>query len=250
MPKNNKSIDKKSQQVTAKLIRESQQQAKRDLTEKWRFLRKVGAYQTKDTAAQVRLTKSRIREINKRFNEIQQEMRELRRGRSIYPIELISYKTPSGKTRVKYDLRPKFQFVKTKYKPKISSGVSKTRTGYILQKTDSRAKMSINKKGEVIERIGRRKRVKTKYSGEDMLRLIESLDGGTYKWKKKEIISFNRFGSVPEFISGREQAVARIAKYLHDVIDNWKKEDADRFLETSYIEFITEDDDAIIPLDD
>lgn len=249
VPIKNNPIGRQSQQVTAKIIRESQQQAKRDLTEKWRFLRKVGAYQTKETAAQNRLTKSRIREINKRFTEIQQTMRELRKGRSIYPIELISYKTPSGKTRVKYDLRPKFQFVKTKYKPKISTGVKKTKTGYILQKTSSGAKMSINKRGDVIERIGRTKRVKTKYSGDDMVRLIEALDSGKYKWKKGEVISFNRFGSIPEFISGREQAVARIAKYIQEVITKWDSKDAERFLNLSHIEFITQEAEDLIPIE-
>lgn len=249
MPKKTTTPNSKSQvSATKKFVSESQRQAKKDLTERWRFLRKIGAYQTKETAAQSRLTKSRVREIEKRFKEIQKSMRHLERGRTVYPVQLKTKTSKAGRKSTFYDWTPKYTFVKTKKKkPKIESGIFKTRTGYIIPRSSPQAKVSISKKGEIIETVGRTRRRKTKYTDKDLVKLLKQFDEGTYPFKKNDLIVFHVWGSQNVTIQDTPDAARAISNYIKNILNNMDPETLARFLKASWLEFVedTGEDEAI-----
>lgn len=241
VPRKNTVPNSKSQVSAAKkLVAESKRQAKKDLVEQWRFLRKIGAYQTKETAAEMRLTDSRIRAIQKKMREVQ-SMKKLVRGHVVRPVKLYSYKTKSGRAKVKYDFTPSFQFVRTKNKPIITQGIRKVgKKGYIVENTSFGSKISINKKGEIIERKGRTQRKRTKYRGKDLLDLLEKFDKGTYKFKKHDLVVFHRWGHPHSVIDSRPEAARLISDYISELRQKMDAKTFDDFIDASDIEIISE----------
>lgn len=240
VPRKIKPPNSKSQVSAAKkLVQESQKQARKDLVEQWRFLRKIGAYQTKDTAAEIRLTKSRVREIQRKMREIQ-SMKKLVRGHTVRPVKLFAYRTPSGKMKTKYDFTPSFQMVRTKNKPLVSVGVKKVGKGYIVETSSYGSKISINKKGEIIERRGRTTRKRTKYRGKDLLALLDKFDKGTYKFKKHDLIVFHRWGHQSSVIDSRPEGARLISNYISELRQKMDDKTFDDFINASDIEIISE----------
>lgn len=230
---------KSNNQVTAtkKLVKQVQTEARKDLLERWRALKTLGVYNSKATIALKNLTKAREKEIKKRFNEIQQEMRELKRGRSVYPFELISYQTPSGKTKTKYKLRSKFQFVATKKKPVVTQGVLKTGRGYIIRKYHADGKISVNKKGEIIERRRGSVNRRTRYSGDDLLKLIDKWESGKWKWKPGEMVVIYRFGDENHtWLANKDNAMRELARYFKEVVPRMDERTQNAMMRT-YLEF-------------
>lgn len=175
-------------------------------------------------------------------------MRTLKRGKTVYPVQLRAHKTPSGKTVTRYELDKKFQFVKTtKKKPKVESGTYKTRKGYILQKTHPDAKITITRSGEIVETLGRTRRRKTRYKQRDLLKLLDKFDKGEFKFKRNEMVSFHKFGAPHMTIDGKEAAMRFISNYIKDAEGKFDPATFQRFWEHSYLEFIedTENDETL-----
>lgn len=241
MPKQSKTPSIKSQvSATKKLIAQSKKQANSDLVNQWRFLRKIGAYQTKETAAAVRLTDSRIRAIKAKMREVN-SLKKYVRGHTVRPVKLVSYKTPSGKVKVKYDFHPSFTAVRTKNKPIIEEGIKKVGKGsYIVETTSLGSKVSINKKGEVVEVKGKTRRVRTRYKGRDLIKLLDKFDKGKYKFKKHDVIVFHRWGHPTSSIAYDTEAARLLSNYVNDMRAQMTPDTFDRFLSASYVEIISE----------
>jgi hypothetical protein len=238
VPKKNKSPSSKSQvSATKKLIRDSQKQAKRQLADQWRFLRKIGAYQTKETAAEIRLTDSRVRAIKKKMREIQSQ-KKLVKGRVVRPIVYGERKTRSGKTIVDYHFSPHFDFIRTKNKPSAIEGVRKVGKGLIVEKTRPNSKIRVTKKGDIVEVIGKQQRTRKRYKGRDLLKLLDEFDNGTYKFKKHDFFVLHKWGSANEVISSSQDGVTLLSQYVETLSKTMDINTFDSFINSSYIEII------------
>lgn len=244
MPRNNKTIISKSQQrALEKMRRDAEKQRNKDLKLQWQFLRKIGAYNTKETAAEMRLTNSRIKAIRKKMREIN-SLKKLVKGKTIRPVQLVSYVTPSGKSRLKYDVNNHFQFIRTKKKTKLESGVRKTKKGVIVEKSFF-GKVSINNKGEIIERVGRVKRKRTRYKGNDLLKFVDDIQRGKIKLNKNEWIMLHSFGHPMHSID--YQTPDLFSQYIQHLHRTMSEKVYEHYIDSSYVEIQTIIDDAPEP---
>lgn len=223
--------------TTSSGISQLSKESKKELTAQWRFLKKVGAYNTKETAAEMRLTKYRVKEITRRFREIQDEMAEVKHGRTVRPIFMREKKTKRGKSII-FDLLPQFKFIRTKKKTPIKKGALQTKKGVIVRKSNKDAKIGIDKKGNIIEYVGNTRRIKRHYTGKQLLDLLDKIEAGKYKWKKNEIITFHKFGNPFLTISGRDDVIDLIRSYIQNVQARWGEKEKENFNKASYLEFI------------
>lgn len=238
MPKKNTPPRIKKQSPTAKkLIAASQKQAAKDFTAQWRFLRKIGAYQSKETAAQSRLTASRIRAIKKKMAEIQKQ-KMYKAGRVISPVQFGARKTKSGKTVFDYHLNDNFGFVRSKKKPSAIEGVKKVGKGYIVEKTKPSAKIRINKKGDIVEIIGKQQRLKRRYSGEDLLKLMRDIENGQIKFKRHDFLVFHLWGRPASIVDSPASAARLMNSYIQEKMMQMSPDVMAAFLKSSYLEII------------
>lgn len=238
VPKHSKSSNRGKQlsSATKKLISESQKQARKDLADQWRFLKKIGAYNSKESVAQIRLTDSRIRAIKKKMHEIQKSGKYLK-GRVIHPAVLETYTTKSGKVKTRYALHPAFVAVRSKNKPKIENGV--TRLGkdrYIIESTGYGAKIRINKNGDVVEVRGKTRRIRTRYKGKDLLKFAIDLDEGRIKIPKGQYMELYKWGSGNAKFPIYYDAPSALLGYLKELMEEMPPELADRFIRASFVE--------------
>lgn len=236
--KNKTPSNKKQVAAIKKLAMATEKERARQLTEKWRFLRRIGAYNTKETASLNRLSAHRMREIEKRFKEIQ-KMKKLVRGRTIRPImeKLIPLK--SGKTKLSYGFSPQYTFVKTKQKTDIIEGVRKTKRGYIVEKSGSVDKVKINRKGEIVEKKDGMTRTRRKYRGRDLLKLVKQIDDGTFKFKKNDMMVFHRWGQPNSVWTAVEESAVELSRYISQMQRTMDADTYEKFIDSSYVEFIT-----------
>lgn len=238
MPKKNTpSRIKKQSPATKKLVRATQQQARKDLTAQWRFLKKIGAYQSKETAAQNRLTESRIRAIRKKMGEIQ-KLKMYKNGRVISPVEFGARKTRGGKTIFDYHFNQNFGFVRSKKKPSAIEGIKKAGKGYIIEKTKPDAKIRINKQGDIVETIGKQQRLKRRYSGEDLLKLMRDIENGEVKFRPHDFLVFHLWGRPASIVDSPASAARLMNAYIQEKMMQMAPDTIARFLKSSYLEII------------
>lgn len=238
MPKTTR-IKRKGQGVSkqfASITAQAEKQYKRDLIAKWKVLSKIGAYEAKQTIAQVNLTKSRIRAIEKTFKQIQRQGKSVS-GRVVRPLTEITTLSKKGNINKRYDTSPFFDFVRTKVKTQVRQGIIPTRKGYIVEKTSKEAKVSINKKGEVIETSKGRKRKLKVYRGEQMAELIRQLDTGETKIKTGELYILKKWGS-PDAVIHYDDEIGGVllGRYWSGFMQEIKGNKLESFLKHTVIE--------------
>jgi hypothetical protein len=224
----------------AAIRKEAERERKRDLVAKWKALQRLGAYQSKVSAAQSRLTSSRIKAIEKTFKEIQRHGKSVA-GRVVRPLSQVSILTPKGNIKKRYDTSGYFDFVRSKIKTDLKTGVIKTRKGYIVEKTRKDAKVKINKKGEIIETIKGLKRKLKLYRGQDVLQMLKDMESGKLKLQEKELILIKKWGSPDAVIHLRENSGLLIeGRYWLEFLGKNPQRVIDSFLKHTVIERITE----------
>lgn len=238
MPKkNNAPSAKKQVAATRKLITESRRQAKKDLAAQWKFLRSIGAYHTKESAAQSRLTDSRIRAIKKKMAEIQKQ-KMYRKGNVIPPVEFSARKTKTGRTVFDYHLNKNFAFVKTKKKPSAIEGVKKVGRGFIIEKTRPGAKVRVNRRGDIIEIMGNERRIKRRYKGKDLLALIEGIKKNKMKFRKHDFLELHFWGQPTVAIGSPADAAHLMMQYIEDNMASMNDDRLRKFLAHTYVEIV------------
>jgi len=235
MPKKTKSKSTKKQaSALNKLLDKALTNRDRQLTEKWRLLRKLGVYQSTEAPAMKRLTNFRRKEINRKFNEIQTMKSYDYKGRVVRPITEKVVETKRGK-EVRYDLTKRFAFVKTKNKTNVIEGVRKTKTGYIVEKPANVEKIGINKKGEIVETKGEFRRARNRMRGRELLKFLNELETGKRKLKPRQYISMHRWGARADAI---EFDGPQFVKYMTTIEQEMRDEIYGEFVDTTYIELI------------
>lgn len=244
MPKkNSKPIATKQPVTTKKLIAAAKKQADQDLVEQWRLLRAIGAYNTKETASAKKLTDARIRAIKKHMKEINKK-KKLVKGKTVRPIRSAIKTFKNGKTKLVYEISPHYAFTKTKHKPKVSS--VRTKKGVIVEKSFFADKVKVLKNGDIVEYRGKLRSRRTRYSGDDLLKLIDKFDKGTYKFGKHDIVVLHNWGAPASQISSEPEAAQMISNYIRGLQRSMVPEQFQRYVEASYIEFITVKEDATV----
>jgi hypothetical protein len=222
----------------ASIARDAERELRRDLTAKWRELRRIGVYNTKETAAQSRLTKARIRAINKHFKEIQRNGKSVG-GRVERPIVLQTTLTKKGNIRTRYKTSGHFEFIRTKQKTELRSGITKTRKGYIIEKTSKQAKVRLNKRGQVVESVGGVQRRLVLYKGKDMMQLLDDMEKGRYKLEPGEMIVLKKWGSPNATISvDDETGAVLLGGYWSGFLKDQPRAVTESFINHSVIEII------------
>lgn len=240
MPKKNKTPARKKQaSVINNLLDKAIVNRDRQLTEKWRFLSKIGVYTSKDKPGMKKLTPFRRREINKRFNELQSMKSYDYRGRVVRPVTEKVVTTKKG-SRITYAFNNRFAFVRTKNKTDVIEGVRKTSKGYVVEKPANVEKIGINKKGEIIETKGEFRRSRNRMRGRELLRYLEDLKSGKKKLKPRQYISMHRWGSRSDSI---EYDSPQFIKYMTNIEQEMRDEIYGEFVDTTYIEIIQYGDD-------
>ncbi len=237
MPTNNKPRRTKKQAAAIKLQAAAARERKAQLKEKWALLRRIGAYNTKETAALNRLTKHRMAEIEKRFKEIQ-KMKKLVRGKTVRPITEKVVMTKSGKTKLVYDFSPQFTFVKTKNKTDVIEGVRKTGKGYIVEKSGNVDSIKIARNGEIIEKKGGMTRRRRKYRGRDLIALVKAIDDGAFKFRKNDLMVFHRWGQPNSVWTAVADGAKELSRYVSEMARTMDASTYERFVDASYVEFI------------
>lgn len=184
---------KSSRKSIHKKITQVQRDRESDLVAKWRALKKLGLINTRNNPSKKHLTSRLKTKINKEFYAIQGEGQYVR-GKTIRPFIKETVKTKSG-IHVKYNLSDYFHLIKTKNKTEIRTGIIKTSKGYLAQKKSKNSRVTINKKGEVLETIGKERYRKKSYSGAAILDLYTKAKDGTLKIPRGERMVLNKFGS-------------------------------------------------------
>lgn len=227
---------KKQASAIKKLADSAAKEQRRQLTEKWRVLRQIGAYNTKVAAAQSRLTKSRMREIEKRFKEIQ-SMRKLVGGKTVRPFTEIFTETKRG-AKTKLGFSPHFTFVRTKNKTTFEDGVRRTSKGYIIEKPAGVSRVSVDKKGRLTEYIDGKRKIKSKYRGKDLLKLMDQIDKGNFPFRKNDLLVLHFWGSPNKYVSADESTATFLARYIEQKEATMDIETYRRFISSSYVEII------------
>lgn len=235
MPKKTKSKPAKKQaSALNKLLDKALTNRDRQLTEKWRLLRKLGVYTSTETPAMKRLTNYRRKEITRRFNEIQTMRSYDYKGRVVRPITEKVVETKRGKN-IRYELTNRFAFVKTKNKTNVIEGVRKTNTGYILEKPPNVEKVGINKRGEIVETRGEFTRARNRMRGRELLKFLNELESGKKKLKPRQYISMHRWGARADAI---EFDAKQFVGYMTGLEQEMREEIYGEFVDTTYIELI------------
>lgn len=224
----------------AAVAREAEKEFKADALAKWRILNKLGAYNAKANIKQANLSKSRIRAIEKKFKEIQRQGKFVS-GRTVRPLQKISYLTPTGRIKQKYDTSGFFDFVRSKVKTGVRTGIQKTSKGYIVEKTKRGAKIRINKKGEIVETYGGIKRKLKYYKDKQILGLMDDVESGKFRLKDKEILIFHKWGTKSDVFSfdDNDDLVNQFLPYVSGLMATMPPKVFERFINLSEIEIVT-----------
>lgn len=177
----------------------------RDLVLKWRALRKIGAYPTKELPAKSRLTKSRREAISKKFRDVQglgtyqdgtvyRPFHKQAEEKPIYKIDEMGRQRFVGTRKTeRYIVDPDhFQVFKKKAKA-IPGDALKTSKGFIAPKLPNE-KLRITKEGKV-ETAQVKGGAKTRFTREplsgpaEILTLIDDVISGRLKFKNNEGLS-------------------------------------------------------------
>ncbi|MGC8541027.1 MAG: hypothetical protein ACP5QA_10410 [Phycisphaerae bacterium] len=205
-----KATARKAIQYRLKKIERQKKEKDRDLLEKWRALRSVGVYQTKDIPSLSKLTKARRAEIKKKFDATQ-NLARYENGEAYRPFHLQEYtkkiykRDSLGRDRQigirrynKYELdKDHFQVVKGKTKEKIPESIS-TKTGFLAAKGPNE-KIRITKAGH-IEITQSQSGARTIFTREplsgpiDFIRLIDDIKNGRIKLHKGEALQLRSNG--------------------------------------------------------
>jgi len=205
--------------------------ADRELVLKWRALRKVGAYDTKELPATKRLTKSRRAEITRKFRDVQnlgtyQEgevyrpfHREVRKT-SIFKIDEMGRQRYVGQRKSeRYVIDPDHFQVFKKHKVAAPGDALKTSKGFIAPKLPNE-KLRVTKSGKV-ETTEVKGGALTKFTREplsgptEFLRLLNDILAGRMKFKKNEGLALwnNGFREAHYGQSAVEQLARRMQRY-------------------------------------
>lgn len=221
MPKKDITSINKARQALLKLGRESLKRSRQkaaaqrdaELVAKWRALSKTGLLKTTATPAKSRLTRSRIASINSAFNKLQRAG-HYENGKVNHPLQRQEYKTPSGKSRVKYTFSDNFKFLKSTKKVKETRGVIKTKKGYIIEKSKD-SKVWIDKHGELKTKSHGIIWTSRTYNGEEILDLYRAIKEGDIKLTERNFLAWNPWGgSASRSVTDNDLFIKLIDEYV------------------------------------
>jgi hypothetical protein len=195
LSKNSKRALNAATKKAQKKVKQVRHQRDLDIISQWRALKKVGAINTKSNPSLKALTPSVKRSISKAYRELQ-SVSHYAGGRLHHPLVKEQFKTKSGQKRTRYKVGQYFQFKKTKEKLKddFETGVIKTKSGYIFEKSVPSAKIRI-RKGELVEKAHGVKWLRKAYRGEAILKLRDDLQNGRLKLKPGQYLNYKPWGS-------------------------------------------------------
>jgi len=219
----------------AKIKQTAKKKADKDLVERWRVLKKLGVYDTKENPALSKLTKSRRADISRKFNQVQ-SIASYQEGEAYAPLHKHTFKKPiykidamgraiqtGTKEYERYDLdTDHFQLVRGKTKEKLPDSM-KTAKGLLAAKMPDE-KLRIDKDGKVV--ITKRKDVgatvfsRLPISGPvEFLQFIDDAKAGRIKLGANEGIQLLNNGerlkkNVYHGQGGLMRLVARLERYL------------------------------------
>ncbi len=198
-------------QQAARVKREAEKNVKRELVASGRLLRRIGIIQTKERISQKTLTKSVAAKVRKAIRETN-AMGHYTKGHVERPIKLVRI----GK-RVKAELAPHFQFIRTKKTPKTKAGIIKTKKGLLVEKENELGRVRIGKAGYLVETdeytSGGITITREGLNGEEILELVEAIKDGRFKIPKNSVLTmFN-------FIYGRGNRPFVGQSYPYDDLD-------------------------------
>jgi hypothetical protein len=229
-----------------------------ELVQKWRALRKIGAYSTKENPALSRLTKYRREEIKRKFERVQ-DLTQYEDGESYQPFHKHTYKKTttkfnqygqvvkkSVKEHQRYELdTDHFQMVKGKAK-QTPSGSIKTNKGLLVAKSPNE-KIKITKDGtvKIEETKNKAKTIFTRIplSGAlDFIKLMDDIENGRLKFKKNEGLKLENNGRPNGLYYGKNvmNLVRLMKRYMGGALmrHNGGKGNFDDWADNSEISFI------------
>ena len=205
-------------------------ETEKDLVAKWRALRSLGVYSTKETPAAERLTKSRRAAINQKFAQVE-NLAHYENGEVFRPLHKVTkpksvvIRNPLGQTVKKYQResvsykldKDHFQFLRTKTKAKIPNAI-KTAKGELIAK-GANEKIVITKKGKVktVQTAGAAKTVFSREPLEgpfEFLLLAEDIKAGRIKLRKGEWLALYSNGKKKAKLTINRDTVGLLAALL------------------------------------
>lgn len=195
-----------------KAIKSAQQERDKDLVAQWRALRRYGYLRTTETPSLSRLTESRKRAIRNAYRDAQ-SMGTFAQGKVMRPLEKHAFEITTTyydkrtkryrttkRTKIKYELAPRFKFIHSKFKPSSERGIKKTKKGYVVEVESPLSKVRITRKGEIKERAeferGGITIAREGLTGSDILKLAEAIEKGTFKIPKGSALKLNNFDTL------------------------------------------------------
>lgn len=203
----------------------------KDLVERWRALRSVGAYQTKENPALDKLTKSRREAIRKKFDQIQnlskyEEGEAFRPFHKVQKTKQVVIKDDLGRTKKKYVRTSAaykldsdhFQLLRSKKKAKIPNSVETAKGKLIAKAPDEKIRISKSGKVETVKTSPGAKTVFSRIPLEgplEFLTLMEDIRLGKIKLRKNETLALSSNGRKAQHYnqSTLTNLLARLERY-------------------------------------
>ncbi len=192
----------------------------KDLVERWRALRSIGAYDTKENPALDKLTKSRRAAIQKKFEQVQ-NLNKYEDGEAFRPFHKVEKIKPVvirdelGRTKKKYYRKSEaykldadhFQLLRSKTKAKIPNSIKTAKGKLIAKAPDEKIRISKSGKVETVKTTPGAKTVFTRLPLEgplDFLTLMEDIKLGRLKLRKNERLELSSNGRKPTFYGQKD----------------------------------------------